>query len=83
MKIFDIFCKLKEKERPVAKIEEIVTANLVQGINDSEFDVKSEEPADLSENDRMCRDELFSENKKVVYIMRGIELIAVVGYKDS
>ena len=37
----------------------------------------------LSENDRMCRDELFSENKKVVYIMRGSELIAVVVYKDS
>ena len=55
----------------------------MQGINDSEFDVKSDEPADLSENDRMCRDELFSENKKVVYIMRGSELIAVVGYKDS
>ena len=83
MKIFDIFSKLKEKELPVAKIEEIITANLVQGINDSEFDVKSEEPADLSENDRMCRDELFSENKKVVYIMRGAELIAFVGYKDS
>ncbi len=83
MKIFDIFSKLKEKELPVGKIEEIVTANLVQGINDSEFDVKSEEPADLSENDRICRDELFSENKKVVYIMRGSELIAVVGYKDS
>ena len=77
------FPKLNEKELPVAKIEEIITANLVQGINDSEFDVKSEEPADLSENDRMCRDELFSENKKVVYIMRGAELIAVVGYKDS
>lgn len=83
MKIFDIFSKLKEKELPVGKIEAIVTANLVQEINDSEFDVKSEEPADLSENDRMCRDELFSENKKVVYIMRGSELIAVVGYKDS
>ena len=83
MKIFDIFSKLKEKELPVGKIEKVVTANLVQGINDSEFDVKSEEPADLSENDRMCRDELFSENKKVVYIMRGSELIAVVGYKDS
>ena len=55
----------------------------MQGINDSEFDVKLDEPADLSENDRMCRDELFSENKKVVYIMRGSELIAVVGYKDS
>ena len=83
MKIFDIFSKLKEKDLPVAKIEEIVTANLAQGINDSEFDVKSEEPADLSENDRMCRDELFSENKKVVYIMRGAEMIAVVGYKDN
>ena len=83
MKIFDIFSKLKEKELPVAKIEEIITANLVQGINDSEFDVKFDEPVDLSENDRMCRDELFSENKKVVYIMRGAELIAVVGYKDN
>jgi hypothetical protein len=39
MKIFDIFSKLKEKDLPVAKIEEIVIANLVQGINDSEFDV--------------------------------------------
>ena len=55
----------------------------MQGINDAEFDVKSEEPADLSENDRMCRDELFSENKKVVYIMRGAEMMAVVGYKDN
>ncbi len=26
--------------------------------------------------------ELFPENKKVVYIIRGSELIAVVGYKD-
>ena len=52
MKIFDIFSKLKEKDLPVAKIEEIVIANLVQGINDSEFDVKLDEPADLSENDR-------------------------------
>ena len=68
MKIFDIFSKLKEKDLPVAKIEEIVIANLVHGINDSEFDVKLDDPADLSENDRMCRDELFSENKKVVYI---------------
>lgn len=83
MKIFDVFSKLKEKDLPVAKIEEIVIANLAQGINDSEFDVKLDEPADLSENDRMCRDELFSENKKVVYIMRGAELIAVVGYKDN
>ena len=55
----------------------------MQGINDSKFDVKLDDPADLSENDRMCRDELFSENKKVVYIMRGAELIAVVGYKDN
>ena len=39
MKIFDIFSKLKEKELPVGKIEAIVTADLVQGINDSEFDV--------------------------------------------
>ena len=78
-----IFSKLREKELPVGKIEEIVIANLVQGINDAEFDVKSEEPADLSENDRMCRDELFSENKKVVYIMRGAEMMAVVGYKDN
>ena len=39
MKISDIFSKLKEKDLPVAKIEEIVIANLVQGINDSEFDV--------------------------------------------
>lgn len=83
MKIFDIFSKLKEKELPVGKIEAIVIANLVHGINDSEFDVKLDDPADLSENDRMCRDELFSENKKVVYIMRGAELIAVVGYKDN
>jgi len=37
MKIFDIFSKLKEKDLPVAKIEEIVIANLVQGINDSEL----------------------------------------------
>ena len=28
------------------------------------------------------RYELFPENKKVVYIIRGAELIAVVGYKD-
>ena len=83
MRIFDVFSRLKEKELPLAKIEEIVTAHLVQGINDLEFDVKSEAPADLSENDRMCRDELHSENKKVVYVMRGAELIAVVGYKDN
>lgn len=37
MKISDIFSKLKEKDLPVAKIEEIVIANLVQGINDSEL----------------------------------------------
>ena len=36
MKISDIFSKLKEKDLPVAKIEEIVIANLVQGINDSD-----------------------------------------------
>ena len=81
MKIFDIFSKLKEKDLPVAKIEEIVIANLVQGINDSEFDVKLDDPADLSENDRMCRDELLSANKKVAYVMCDAELIAVIGYK--
>lgn len=83
MRILDIFSRLKERDLPIVKIEEIVTECLVQGINDSEFDVKSEEPADLSENDRMCTDELLSENKKIVYIMRGSELIAIVGYKDN
>lgn len=83
MKIYDIFSKYKEELLPLDRIAEIVTTSLEQGIKDTTYDVVLDEPVELGYNDRMCSEELLSEDKKVAYIMNGKELVAIVGYRND
>lgn len=81
MEVLDIFSWLSEKQITLERLEQIFK-DYKFGIYNSEYTVVTEKPDDISENVLNCRNELIEEGKKVAYILKGKDVIAVIGYRE-
>lgn len=83
MDILDIFSWVREKELNISEIERIIL-NYYDGKTDEVgFRVESELPNQANENIIDATNELISEGKRVCYLLRDNEIIAVIGYKEK
>lgn len=81
MEVLDIFSWLAEKQITLERLEQIFK-DYKFGIYNSEYTAVTEKPDDISENALNCRNELIEEGKKVAYILKGKDVIAVIGYRE-
>lgn len=80
MKIFDIFSWFTAEELSLKTIEEMFR-NFIQGKQiDDEYMISNELPKDVPVNISDCWKELNKEGKKGACIMKGNDLIALIGY---
>ncbi len=81
MRVLDIFSKLPEKELSLERIEELVIS-LSSGHTSKEgYTLEMKLPNVANENEINAAEDLINDGRKVCYLMRGEEIIAVVGYK--
>lgn len=81
MEVLDIFSWLPEKQITLEQLEQIFK-DYKSGIYNSEYTVITEKPDDISENILNSINELIEEGKKVAYILKGEDIIAVIGYRE-
>lgn len=80
MTILDIFSWLPGKELSLEQIGNIVK-DLENGITHEGFSVEHKLPADVDENIIDAKDELVQEGKEVCFLLRGGQLISMIGYR--
>lgn len=81
MKVMDIFSWLPAQEISLEQLEQIFL-NYKTGLCDNTYTVLSETPSTANENILNCRRTLVEEGKKVAYILKDENIIAVIGYKE-
>lgn len=81
MKVLDIFSWLSEKEISLEQLQQIFM-DYKSGIYHKEYAVLSGLPDNASENVITCKNELQAEGKKVAYILKDKNIIAVIAYKE-
>lgn len=80
MTILDIFSWLPEKELSLEEIENIVR-DIENGITYDGYSVEHQLPEGVDENIVDGRDELVQEGKQVCFLLRGGQLISMIGYR--
>lgn len=80
MTILDIFSWLPEKELSLEEIENIVK-DIENGITHDGYSVEHQLPEGADENIVDGRDELVQEGKQVCFLLRGGQLISMIGYR--
>lgn len=81
MTVLDAFSWLSEKEIAIEEIENIFLKSY-KGIADNAYEIVYEIPENTGTDMIDCKNELLSEGKKVAYMMRAGEPVAVMGYRD-
>ncbi len=81
MKVLDVFSWLPAKEIGIEELEQIFIRHL-NGTYEGEYKVLLEMPDNVDENIFNSRAELIEEGKDVACILKGGNVIAVVGYKE-
>ncbi len=81
MKVLDVFSWLPAKEIGIEVLEQIFIRHL-NGTYEGEYKVLLEMPDNVDENIFNSRAELIEEGKDVACILKGGNVIAVVGYKE-
>ncbi|MDE5596989.1 MAG: hypothetical protein K2J04_04090 [Lachnospiraceae bacterium] len=80
MKVLDVFSWLPAKEMSVEELERIFIEHL-NGTYEGEYKVLLEVPDNANENILNSSAELIGEGKNVACILKGENVIAVLGYK--
>lgn len=80
MTILDIFSWLPEKELSLEQIENIVK-EIENGTTHDGYSVEHQLSVDANENIIGAKDELVQEGKKVCFLLRGGQIISVIGYR--
>lgn len=80
MTILDIFSWLPEKELSLEQIENIVK-EIESGTTHDGYSVEHQLSVDANENIIGAKDELVQEGKKVCFLLRGGQIISVIGYR--
>lgn len=80
MTILDIFSWLPEKELSLEQIENIVK-EIENGTTHDGYSVENQLSVDANENIIGAKDELVQEGKKVCFLLRGGQIISVIGYR--
>ena len=81
MKVLDVFSWLPVKEISIDELKQIFIEHL-NGTYKGAYKVLLEMPGNADENILNSRAELIEEGKDVAYILKGGNVIAVVGYKE-
>lgn len=81
MKVLNIFSWLPAKEISLEQLEQIFI-DYKSGSYNREYIVLSELPSNVTENILTCKDELLKDGNNVAYILKGENIIAVIGYKE-
>ncbi len=81
MTVLDVFSWLSEKEIDIEGIENIFLKSY-KGVADNTYEIVHEIPENIGTDMFDCKNELLSEGKKVVYMMRAGVPVAVIGYRD-
>jgi len=81
MKVLDAFSWLPAKEISIKELEQIFIEHL-NGIYEGEYKVLLEMPDNADKNILNSRAELIEEGKDVACILKGGNVVAVVGYKE-
>lgn len=80
MKVLDVFSWLPAKEISIDELKQIFMEHL-NGTYVGEYEVLLETPDNADKNILNSRAELIEEGKDVAYILKGGNVIAVVGYQ--
>ena len=81
MKVFDVFSWLPAKEISIEELEQIFMGHL-NGTYEGEYKVLLEMPDNADKNILDSRATLIGEGKEVACILKGGNVIAVVGYRE-
>ena len=81
MKVFDVFSWLPAKEISIEELEQIFMGHL-KGTYEGEYKVLLEMPDNADKNILDSRATLIGEGKEVACILKGGNVIAVVGYRE-
>ena len=81
MKVLDVFSWLPAKEISIEELEQIFIGHL-NGTFEGEYKVLLEVPDNADKNILNSRASLIEEGKDVACILKGGNVIAVVGYKE-
>ncbi|MCM1541465.1 MAG: hypothetical protein NC121_09395 [Blautia sp.] len=81
MKILDVFSWLPAKEISIEELEQMFIGHL-DGTYRGEYEVLLEVPDNADKNILNSRATLIEEGKNVACILKGGNVIAVVGYKE-
>lgn len=81
MRILDIFSRLPERELNLEKIEEMVLSLESGEQNKDGYSLRKNLPENARWNEKGVTEELINDGRKVCYLIKDGEVIAVVGYK--
>lgn len=81
MEVLDIFCWLPAKEINLKQLEQIFMEYYV-GNYKGEYIISFETPCDIGRDILDCRKELMEEEKKVGYILKNDNIVAMIGYRE-
>lgn len=81
MKVLDIFSWLSAKEISLEQLQQIFM-DYKSGIYHKGYTLLSELPDNAAENVIACKNVLQAEGKKVAYILKDENIIAVIAYKE-
>lgn len=81
MKVLDIFSWLPAKEMSLEQLEQIFE-EYYSGTYKGEYIISLETPCNIEKNILDCRAELMKEGKKIGYILKDDNIIALIGYRE-
>lgn len=81
MKVMDIFSWLPAKEMSLEQLKQLFE-EYFNGTYKEEYLISLETPCNLTNDILHCRAELMEEEKKVGYILKDDNIIALIGYKE-
>lgn len=81
MKVLDIFSWMSAKEISLEQLEQIFE-EYYDGIYNGEYIISLETPCNVETDILNCRAELMEEEKKVGYILKDDNIIALIGYRE-
>lgn len=81
MKVLDIFSWMSAKEISLEQLEQIFE-EYYDGIYNGEYIISLETPCNVEMDILNCRAELMEEEKKVGYILKDDNIIALIGYRE-
>lgn len=81
MKVLDIFSWLSAKEMSLERLKQIFK-EYYTGTYEGEYIITLETPCNNGKDILNCRAELMEEEKKIGYILKGNNIIALIGYRE-